>query len=119
MKKTYKNDKQQSNDNLKGGDVDFNISDAIQAQPLEVKVHGDNFDRALRTFRALVQKERILSIYKEKQVYEKPSVKRRRKKNESARKLIENYYKSKKDDQDRERKHLRRLPDKASSDSLE
>ena len=47
--------------------------DAIQAQPLEVKVYGNNFDKALRAFRALVQKERILSSYKEKQSYEKPS----------------------------------------------
>jgi small subunit ribosomal protein S21 len=61
----------------------------IQAQPLEVKVIGGNFDRAFRAFRALVQKERILSIYKEKQGYEKPSVKRRRKINESKRKQLE------------------------------
>jgi small subunit ribosomal protein S21 len=63
--------------------------EAIQAQPLEVKVFGNNFDKALRAFRALVQKERILSSYKEKQSYEKPSDKRRRKRNESKRKLLE------------------------------
>lgn len=63
--------------------------EAIQAQPLEVKVYGNNFDKALRAFRALVQKERILSSYKEKQSYEKPSDKRRRKRNESKRKLLE------------------------------
>ena len=63
--------------------------DAIQAQPLEVKVYGNNFDKALRAFRALVQKERILSSYKEKQSYEKPSDKRRRKINESKRKQLE------------------------------
>src|SRR5271154_4225945 len=63
--------------------------DAIQAQPLEVKVYGNNFDKALRAFRALVQKERVLSTYKEKQAYEKPSDKRRRKINESKRKLLE------------------------------
>lgn len=62
---------------------------AIQAQPLEVKVYGNNFDKALRAFRALVQKERILSAYKEKQTYEKPSDKRRRKRNESKRKQLE------------------------------
>lgn len=64
-------------------------SEAIQAQPLEVKVYGSNFDKALRAFRALVQKERILSTYKEKQSYEKPSDKRRRKINESKRKQLE------------------------------
>lgn len=63
--------------------------EAIQAKPLEVKVYGNNFDKALRAFRALVQKERVLSTYKEKQSYEKPSDKRRRKRNESKRKLLE------------------------------
>jgi ribosomal protein S21 len=63
--------------------------EALQAKPLEVKVYGNNFDKALRAFRALVQKERVLSSYKEKQSYEKPSDKRRRKRNESKRKLLE------------------------------
>src|ERR1700681_2619922 len=63
--------------------------EAIQAKPLEVKVYGNNFDKALRAFRALVQKERVLSAYKEKQSYEKPSDKRRRKRNESIRKQLE------------------------------
>lgn len=63
--------------------------EAVQAQPLEVKVYGNNFDKALRAFRALVQKERVLSTYKEKQSYEKPSDKRRRKINESKRKQME------------------------------
>ena len=61
----------------------------VQAQPLEVKVFNNNFDKALRAFRALVQKERILSTYKEKQSYEKPSDKRRRKRNEMKRKQQE------------------------------
>lgn len=67
----------------------FSHIEAIQAEPLEVKVYGNNFDKALRAFRALVQKERILSAYKEKQSYEKPSDKRRRKINESKRKQLE------------------------------
>jgi small subunit ribosomal protein S21 len=62
--------------------------DAIQAKPLEVRVYG-NFDRAFRAFRTLVQKERVLSTYKEKQSYEKPSDKRRRKINEAKRKQME------------------------------
>ena len=61
----------------------------VQAQPLEVKVYNNNFDKALRAFRALVQKERILSTYKEKQSYEKPSDKYRRKQNEMKRKQQE------------------------------
>jgi small subunit ribosomal protein S21 len=61
----------------------------VQLRPLEVKVYNNNFDKAMKAFRALVQKERILSTYKEKQSYEKPSQKRRRKRNEMKRKLME------------------------------
>lgn len=79
---------------LKGGEETepsskFAHIEAVQAQPLEVKVFNNNFDKALRAFRALVQKERILSLYKEKQSYEKPSDKKRRKRNEMRRKLLE------------------------------
>lgn len=65
----------------------------VQAKPLEVKVYGNNFDKAFKAFRALVQKERILSYYKEKQTYEKPSDKKRRKRNEAFRKALEAEYK--------------------------
>ena len=64
--------------------------EAVQAQPLEVKVYGNNFDKALRAFRDCVQKEvKYFPTYKEKQSYEKPSDKRRRKINESKRKQME------------------------------
>jgi ribosomal protein S21 len=69
-------------------DDKFPKIEAVQAKPLEVKVYG-NFDKALRAFRALVQKERVLSSYKEKRSYEKPSDKHRRKRNEAKRKLLE------------------------------
>ena len=82
---------------FKGGEfsrIDVNDKfahiEAVQAQPLEVKVINNNFDKALRAFRALVQKERVLSNYKERQEYEKPSDRRRRKKNEAKRKSQEN-----------------------------
>jgi len=55
-------------------------------KPIEVTVRGDSkesFESAVRIFKALVQKEKILSTYKEKQSYEKPSVKRRRKRKEA------------------------------------
>ena len=92
----------------KGGEIQpvtvndkFSHIEPVQAIPLEVVVYGNNFDKALRYFRAKVQKERILSLYKEKQSYEKPSNKRRRKRNEMKRKLMEldnnyNNYNSKK-----------------------
>ena len=74
---------------VKGGDTTSDSKyEPVQAQYLEVKVY-DNFDRALRAFRALVQKERILSIYKDRQAYEKPSDKKRRKRNEMKRKAFE------------------------------
>jgi ribosomal protein S21 len=61
----------------------------VQSQHLEVKVYNNNFDKAMTAFRTLVQKERILSLYKEKQNFEKPSDKKRRKRNEMKRKIME------------------------------
>jgi len=90
-KKYKKNSKKAS----KGGESVAAVPDKfahiepVQAQPLEVKVYGNNFDKALRAFRALVQKERILSAYKDNQSYEKPSDKKRRKRNEMRRKRLE------------------------------
>lgn len=91
----YSKDRKYSKMAPKGGENDCRDSstqgpgEAIQAKPLEVKVYGNNFDKALKAFRALVQKERILSAFKERQTYEKPSDKRRRKKSESKRKSYE------------------------------
>ncbi len=97
MKDQNKRNRKNSNKASKGGEFQPAVVNgkqvgpgpAIQAQPLEVKVYGNNFDKALRAFRALVQKERVLSAYKEKQAYEKPSDRRRRKRNESVRKQLE------------------------------
>ena len=78
---------------LKGGDISSRDSsthsEAIQAKPLEVKVYGNNFEKAMKAFKALVQKEKILSSYKDRQSYEKPSDKKRRKTNEARRKAME------------------------------
>ena len=35
----------------------FSHIEAIQAEPLQVKVYGNNFDKALRAFRALINVE--------------------------------------------------------------
>lgn len=91
MKEKQKNRKNKKA--LKGGDSvsrdsSTQISEAVQAKPLEVKVYG-NFEKAVRAFKALVQKEKILSQYKDAQVYEKPSDKKRRKINEACRKRYE------------------------------
>lgn len=61
----------------------------VQALPLEVKIFNGNFDKAFKAFRAIVQKERILSTYKEKQSYEKPSDRKRRKRNEAKKKILD------------------------------
>lgn len=95
--KFNKNNDRSTQTASKGGDltaVDLNDNkyaqhEPVQAKPLEVIVYNNNFDRALKAFRALVQRERVLSSYKERQTYEKPSQKKRRKKNEMKRKLME------------------------------
>jgi small subunit ribosomal protein S21 len=51
----------------------------LNFKPLEVKVSYNNFDDAFRKFKTLVQAEGVLALYKEKQSYEKPSVKKNRK----------------------------------------
>lgn len=95
MKKENRNSKNNSNMAQKGGDFESRDSstqypsEAIEAVPLEVKVYGNNFERALKAFRSLVQKEKIISTYKERQTYEKPSDRRRRRNNEARRKALE------------------------------
>ena len=69
---------------------EFSHIQPVQAVPLQVIIHDMRyFDRGFRTFKSLVQKERIMSTFKERQRYEKPSQKRRRKKNEMKRKIFE------------------------------
>ena len=58
-------------------------------QPLEVKVQNDNIERAIKIFKSMVQGEKVLSLYKQKQSYEKPSEKKRRKKNEALQRAFE------------------------------
>jgi small subunit ribosomal protein S21 len=99
MSNYNKKSRKPSTKSMKGGDsetvvVSDNSSkyaniEPVMLKPLEVVVYNNSFDRALKAFRALVQKEKILSAYKEKQVYEKPSDRKRRKKNEMRRKMLE------------------------------
>jgi|HubBroStandDraft_6_1064221.scaffolds.fasta_scaffold645091_2 ribosomal protein S21 len=63
--------------------------------PVEVKVYN-NFEKAFKIFRTLVQSERIVAKLKEKSGYEKPSVKKRRKHNETMQRLFEEEVKQKK-----------------------
>ena len=50
--------------------------------PLEISV-GSNFEDSIRRFKSLVQKSQILSDYKDRQAYEKPSERKRRKRREA------------------------------------
>lgn len=68
----------------------------LDLKPIEVKVTHGNFDRAFRIFRTVIQKEKVLSIYKEKSSYEKPSDKKRRKLKEAESKRFEMTEKAKK-----------------------
>ncbi len=52
-------------------------------KPIEVVVRNGDVDAAIRVLKSMVQKEKILAILKEKQAYEKPSDKKRRKKREA------------------------------------
>jgi small subunit ribosomal protein S21 len=67
---------------------DTATDDTVVCRPLEVKVEN-NFDRAMKAFRAIVQKEKVLSDYKESERYEKPSDRRRRKVQDAKRKRFE------------------------------
>ncbi|HVI41869.1 MAG TPA: 30S ribosomal protein S21 [Anaerovoracaceae bacterium] len=61
----------------------------VVIKPLEVQVVNNNFEEAFRRFKALVQKEKVISLYKERQAFEKPSVRKRRKSREAVeRKLL-------------------------------
>ena len=60
-----------------------NNNEHLNITPLEVKVENDNFEDACRKFKSLFQKERIIGRLKEKQFYEKPSDRKRRKRREA------------------------------------
>lgn len=96
MRQNFNINKSQTSNALKGGESaavdesnDTIISDAVQLKPLEVIVFG-NFDKAMRNFKSVIQKDKVLSLFKEKQRYEKKSDKLRRKKSEAKRKMFEN-----------------------------
>ena len=96
----------------KQGQSKYDHIQPLQLNPLEIKVYN-NFDKAMRTFRSLVQKERVLSIFKESQFFEKPSDKKRRRRNEMKRKLLELEYKSDRDPADYPKKQNRDRDDSA------
>jgi ribosomal protein S21 len=64
-------------------------------KPLQIEVYG-NFDRAMKAFRSLVQADGVLATFKEKQAYEKPSMRKRRKHDETMQRLYEEKMKQEK-----------------------
>lgn len=61
----------------------------VVIKPLEVQVHNHNFEEAFKRFKSLVQREKVVSDFKERQSYEKPSERKRRKSREALeRKLL-------------------------------
>lgn len=54
-------------------------------QPLEVKVYNNDVEKAIKILKKKMQKDGIFRKVKEKRSYEKPSVKKRRKRRENAR----------------------------------
>ena len=53
---------------------------------LEVKVYGNDIEKAIRTLKRQIQKEGLLKEIKNRSFYEKPSVKEKRKRIEARRK---------------------------------
>lgn len=54
----------------------------VKFVPLEVEVDGD-LEKALRKFKILFQRDRVIGQLKERRFYEKPSEKKRRKRREA------------------------------------
>ncbi len=53
---------------------------------MDIKVHGNDVERALKSLKRQLQKEGLFKEIKQRSFYEKPSVKEKRKKREAARK---------------------------------
>lgn len=72
--------------------INKNIGDELEVKHLEVPVVSGNFEDAFRKFKITVQDDGIITLFKTKQAYEKPSEKKRRKRREAQERqfLIEN-----------------------------
>jgi ribosomal protein S21 len=61
----------------------YRPADLSYFEPLQISTDKGRFEEASRIFKSMVQKEKVISLYKEKQAFEKPSVKKRRKSREA------------------------------------
>ncbi len=55
---------------------------------MEIKVHGNDIEKAIKALKRQIQKEGLLKEVKNKSFYEKPSVKEKRKRIEARKKRI-------------------------------
>ena len=56
--------------------------------PLDIKVHGNDVEKALKTLKRQLQKEGLFKEIKKRSFYEKPSVKEKRKQMEARKKRM-------------------------------
>jgi small subunit ribosomal protein S21 len=68
-------------------DVSGDNKEAVKLKFLEVKVIGD-FDESVRRFKTYFQRERIVGQLKEREAFEKPSDKKRRKQREARQRAL-------------------------------
>ena len=57
---------------------------------MEIKVNGNDVEKALKILKRQIQKDGLLRELKERRFYEKPSVKSRRKQREAQKRRIKN-----------------------------
>jgi len=57
---------------------------------LEIRVNGNDIERALKILKRQIQKDGLLRELKERRFYEKPSIKLRRKQREAQKRRIKN-----------------------------
>jgi small subunit ribosomal protein S21 len=55
---------------------------------LEIRVHDNDVEKAIKVLKRLMQKEGLLGELKKRQYYEKPSVKMRRKQREAQKRKL-------------------------------
>ncbi|OGW28378.1 MAG: 30S ribosomal protein S21 [Nitrospirae bacterium GWC2_42_7] len=55
---------------------------------MDIKVYGNDIEKALKTFKRQLQKEGLFSEIKKRSFYEKPSDKKKRKQREALKKKI-------------------------------
>lgn len=79
---------------LEYSDLEVNLAkepdeqtEIVKGVPLEVFVEGDNVEKALKALKRKLVREGVFKEYKAKRYFEKPSVKRKRKNNETKRKI--------------------------------